>query len=453
MISLKETQNDLTQGVIWKKLLAFFFPILLGLLFQQLYNTVDAVIIGRFCGSEALAAVGGSPAIITQTIIGFFTGLNSGASVLVAQRAGARDREGLTRTVRTAFLFCFAVGIAVTLFGYAIAPGALRLIGNPEELMEDSTVYLRIYFFGSLPLLLFNLGQSTLQAVGDSRRPLYYLIVSCFLNIALDLLFVGVLQLRVAGVAWASVISMTVSAVLALLHLLRTKESHRLDLSTLQPDRNILRSILRIGVPAGLQGATYSLSNLIIQASVNSFGTVLVAAWTATGKLDGLYWVTSSAFGVAICSFVGQCWGAGLQDRMRQSVRICMGFSMVVTVALSFFLMSVARPAYGFFLDSEEVIDTAIQAMGYFVPYYFTWTFVEVMAGTFRGMGKTMVPMVINIFGVCVFRIAWTLLVVPRWHTLAAVSIVYLISWVLTGAAYAVVYFRDRKRNFGVREA
>lgn len=217
--------------------------------------------------------------------------------------------------------------------------------------MLPSTQYLRIYFIGSVPLLLYNLFQGTLQGVGDSRRPLLYLAVSCVINILLDVLFVAVLNLGVQGVGWASVLSMTLCTLLALTHLTRVNGPHRVRLSCLRIDGQKLRETLRIGLPAGLQGTMYSISNLIITAAVNSFGTMIVAAWTATGRLDGLYWVTSNAFGVAICAFVGQCWGAGKIDRMKHALAVCLKIAMSVTVVLSVLLLAIARPAYSLFLQ------------------------------------------------------------------------------------------------------
>ena len=281
-----DDKNDLTTGVVWKKLLRFFIPILLGLLFQQLYNTVDAVIIGRFVGDLALAAVGGSSAIITQTVIGFFSGLNMGAAVVIAQRFGANDRDGLHRTLHTALTFCLLAGAAVMVLGFIFAPNMLELLNNPADIMEDSVTYLRIYFLGSVPLLVYNLCQGTMQGVGDSRRPLIYLAVSCCTNIALDLIFVVILGLAVKGVAWASVISMTLCAVLALTHLIRTDKPYKLSFKELRLEKPILLTTLKIGFPSGIESCVYSVSNLIIQASLNGFGSLVVSAWTATGKLE-----------------------------------------------------------------------------------------------------------------------------------------------------------------------
>lgn len=443
----KRGETDLTQGEVWKKMLGFFFPILLGLLFQQLYNTADAIIVGSFVGDDALAAVGGTTASITNLIIGFFTGLNTGATVLISQMYGAGDERTLSRVLHTAVIFCLIVGLSITILGYFFTPGLLTVLGNPEDIQEESVLYLRIYFEGSAFLLLYNLFQGTMQAVGDSARPLRYLIISCLTNIALDLMFVGVLRMGVAGAAWASVISMILCTTLAAVHLMREKGPHRLSVAKLDFEWSVLKRILRIGLPGGVQSSMYAISNLIIMAAVNTFGTQIVTAWTATGKLDGFYWSTSNAFGIALCAFVGQCYGAGKLDRMKQGIRFTMKTALVTTVCLSALLLSVARPVYHVFLDNEKTIDDAITIMWYFVPFYFIWSFIEVLTGTFRGVGDTLRPMIITMIGTCLFRVIWMFFVVPAWHTVMSISIVYGISWVLTASTFIIYYFKGKWLN------
>lgn len=436
--------QDLTQGKVGKKMLSFFFPILIGLLFQQLYNTADAVIVGHFVGDDALAAVGGTTASITNLIIGFFTGLNAGATVLISQMYGSGDEKTLSRVLHTAVIFCSLVGLSITVLGYFFTPGMLTLLGNPTDIQEESVLYLRIYLEGAIFLLLYNLFQGTMQSVGDSARPLKYLITSCLTNIVLDLLFVGVLDLNVAGAAWASVLSMMLCTALAAVHLMREKGPHKLSVKKLDLEWSILKRILRIGLPGGVQSSMYAISNLIIMAAVNTFGTQIVTAWTATGKLDGFYWSTSNAFGIALCAFVGQCYGAGKLERMKQGVRFTMKTALVTTVCLSVLLLSVARPAYHIFLKEEQTIEDAITIMWYFVPFYFIWSFIEVLTGTFRGVGDTLRPMIITMIGTCVFRVIWMLFVVPAWHTVMSVSIVYGISWVLTAGAFIIYYLKGK---------
>ncbi len=441
--------NDLTTGVVWKKLLRFFFPILAGLLFQQLYNTADAFIVGYFMDDNALAAVGSGVGVLTNLVLGFFTGLISGATVIISQAFGAKEHERLSRALHTAFAFCVIIGLFISVAGYFLAPAALRLIKTHDVLMAQSTLYLRIYLLGAVPLLTYNLFQGTLQAVGDSRRPLKYLITSCLTNIALDLLMVGALGLGVAGAAIASVISMCVCTLLALGHFSRTDGPERFRLRLLCLDKQVTARMLRIGLPSGFQSSLYSVSNIIIQAALNGLNdTPLVTAWTATGKLDGFYWVTTSAFGVAICAFAGQCYGAGLTQRMRKATRSCLAISLAVTACLSVTLLSIARPAYSLFIKSDDVIDKAIQIMWCFVPFYVLWSYIEVITGTLRGAGDTFLPMIITLIGTCLFRVAWMYLVVPKWSTIAGISLVYPISWAITGVAFTIYYLRSARRGF-----
>lgn len=441
----KSDRNDLTQGVIWKKLTVFFFPILLGLLFQQLYSTVDAIIVGRYIGASALAAVGGSATIIVNLIIGFFYGVMAGASVIAAQEFGANDEKGLSTTLHTALCLVLIIGSIVTLLGCIFAPQMLKLTNNPEDIMADSVTYLRIFFTGSIPMLGFNLSQGVLHAVGDSRRPLLFLAISCVTNIILDYVFVAQLDFGIAGAAWASVIAIFLSAALGLGCFVRTQDIYKIRLSMLRINRQAMKRILKIGIPGGIQSSMYSLSNLVIQAALNGFGTAVVAAWAATGKFDGFFWVTSNAIGAAICAFVGQCYGAGLVDRIKKAIRFTAIASGVIAALFSAVLMIFARPAYGIFLEDEQVIQYAIDIMGYFVPYYVLWEVIEVLSGVLRGVGNTFWPMVFTMLGCCLVRVIWVYTVLPVHHTVAMLGYLYPVTWSITGAAFVIYYMHGNR--------
>lgn len=435
--------HDLTQGSILKSLLRFFFPILFGMLFQQLYNTVDAIVVGRCVGHEALAAVGGSPAVIINLVIGVFTGLASGATVIISQYFGSRDDGQLSRAVHTILLFCLIAGVVLTVLGRLSSPWSLRLVKTPEDIFGLSSSYLRIYYIGAAPLLLFNVASGILRAVGDSRRPLVYLGVCCVLNIALDLLFVAAFDMGVDGVAWATVLSVLVSAVLILLRLARAGGPERLELKSLRMDPSSLRRILYIGVPAAVQGTMYSVSNIIIQAAINQFGTTVVAAWTAVGKFDGVYWVTSNSFGAAICTFVGQCFGAGKYERMKAGVRKCLLTAVGTSVMLSSLLLGLGRWGLLLFASDRTVIDEAMRILWYFVPFYVIWSFIEIISNTLRGAGDAIAPAIICLLGVCVLRILWIWLVVPRFRTVLSVSLSYPITWAVTAVAFVIYYYKS----------
>lgn len=444
---MKETQTlDLTQGTIWKQLLRFLLPIAAGTLLQQLYNTVDAIIVGQFVGANALAAVGGSSAMIVQFLVGIFTGLSSGATVVISHGYGAADREKLSRAVHTAVAFSLLAGAILMAVGLVLAPYALQWTKNPPEIMADSTLYLRLYFIGVIPMLLFNMGSGILRAVGDSRRPLCYLAVCCLLNIVLDLLLVAVFPLGVAGAAIATTLANLVSAALVMGQLLRAQGDLRLVPQKIRLHGATLLHILGIGVPAAIETSMYSVSNLLIQVPINRLGTESVAAWSASGKVDGIYWSLIVSFGVAIMAFVGQNYGAGKYERMRQSVKVCLKISMAMTIVLSVLLLCFAKYCFRIFTDDPLVITYAAQVVSYFVPFYFLWTFIEVLANALRGAGDALVPMIISVGGICGVRILWVIFVIPHWSSLMSISICYPVSWFFT-AGILIVYYRKRFRK------
>ena len=436
------SEHDLTTGSIMGKLSRFFFPILFGMLFMQLYNTVDAVVVGRCVGPAALAAVGGSPAVITNLVIGFFNGLSAGATVVTSQYYGSHDDKRLSQAVHTILCFCLIAGAAITVFGWLTAPWSLRLVKTPADIMAGSVTYLRLYYLGATALLLFNVGSGILRSVGDSRWPLVFLAICCVLNIGLDLLFVAVFRWDVAGVAWATVLSLTVSALALLLHLSRQDGAWKLKWRTLKIHRAALRRILYIGVPSAVQGSMYSLSNLLIQAAINNFGTVVVAAWTAIGKFDGIFWVTSNSLGSAICTYVGQNFGAGYYTRMRKGVRQWLLTAILVTLSMSALILGTGPWAMQLFTTDPEVLSSAVTMLWYFAPFYIFWTFIEILSNALRGAGDSVAPMVICLVGVCLLRILWLFFVLPHWNTVLGVSISYPFTWLVTAVVFGVYYLR-----------
>ena len=311
----KEKVNQITEGVIWKQLLLFFFPIVFGTFFQQIYNTADTIVVGRFVGKQALAAVGGSASQIANLIVGFFVGLSSGAAVVISQFYGAKDKKNLSKALHTAFAFSIAAGIVLTVVGIFLTRPALLLMKTPADVVEDSAVYLHIYFGGMVFNLVYNMGAAILRAVGDSKRPLYVLIITCVLNIILDLLFVVAFGMGVTGVAVATVTSQVISALIVTVMLLKTREIYVLKINQIRSNRRMLFSVLRIGIPAGLESVMYNISNIVIQVFVNNLGTDTVAAWGTLGKIDALFWMVINAFAISITTFVGQNFGAGKYHR------------------------------------------------------------------------------------------------------------------------------------------
>jgi len=442
----KQNINDLTEGTIWKKLVLYFIPIAAGALFQQLYNAVDAIVVGRFVGTEALAAVGGSPATVTQLILGFFIALSGGAAVIIAQLCGARDEKRVHVAVNTSLTFCLVIGFLLMVVMYFCAPGILSALGTPEDTMEGAVTYLRIYFAGSIFMLVFNMGSGILRAVGDSRKPFIYLVVSCISNIVLDLVFVIVFKWGVAGVAWATTIAQFISSVCIIVDLIKTKDYYRLDLKDYHFDFNIFKRMMSIGVPTGIQSAMYGVSNIILQIGINSLGTVVVASWAMSGKIDGVYWALVNSFGIAVTNFVAQNYGAGKYDRIKQANKTSFIMGMIGTVFMSVILLLLGRPLLGIFTQDANVVKTTWFIMICFVPTYVTWTAIEVLCGILRGLGDAVKPTIIIAIGVCALRIVWIFTVFHFFPTLLVLCLAYPVSWVVTDVALYIYYKKQNKK-------
>lgn len=444
LIRQRPDVNGITEGVIWKQLLLFFFPIVLGTFFQQLYNTADAIIVGKVVGKEALAAVGGSTGTLINLLVGFFVGLASGASVVIAQLFGARQAKEVSRAVHTTIALALSSGALLTAVGLLCAGGILELMGTPQEVMAYALPYLNIYFLGMIPQLVYNIGSGVLRAVGDSRRPMLFLICAALTNIVLDVLLVLGLDMGVRGAAIATVLSQVVSALLILVSLCHAQPVYRLSFGRIRFHGDMLVRIVRIGLPAGLQSVMYSLSNMIIQASVNGFGTDVMAAWTAYGKIDGLYWMMISAFGVSITTFAGQNFGARRYDRMRRSVRVCLGMAAGVTVFMTALILAVGRPMLGMFTDDAHVVETGMSIIRLIVPTWITYLCIEILSGAMRGAGDSLMPTLMTLTGVCLMRVFWVTVVVPRMHQLPVLMLSYPITWVITSCMFIVYYLRGR---------
>lgn len=445
------SENRITQGVIWKQLLIFFFPILLGTFFQQLYNTADAIILGKFVGKEALAAVGGTTGHLINLMVGFFVGLSSGATVIISQFFGARKELELEQTVHTAVALAILGGAVLMVLGICFSPAVLVMMGTPPEVMEHAVTYIRIYFCGVIPSLLYNIGAGVLRAVGDSRRPLFFLICACMVNILLDILLVVGFEMGAAGAALATIFSQAVSAVLVLATLARSPFAYRLEMKKIRFYKGFLQRIARIGLPAGLQSVMYSISNVIIQAGVNGFGTDVLAAWTAYGKLDGLFWMIVSAFGVAITTFVGQNFGAGQYDRVKKSIRVCLLMTAIATVTLTVFLLLLARPLFGMFANDDEVVRLGLEMLRMLAPTYITYICIEVLSGAMRGAGDTLIPTLMTLTGVCLLRVVWVMGIAPAYHDFKVVILSYPITWTVTSILFLVYYWKGGWLKRGIK--
>ena len=441
---MNDQKYDLTHGSISRKLIFFFLPIAAGTIFQQLYNTVDAMVVGRFVGKEALAAVGGSAAQVIALCIGFFVALTGGASAVIAQLMGARKHQDVSWAVHSALAFSILAGIVLSLVGVPLTPTLLRWMQTPPDTMEQSVVYLRVYLAGTVFVLLFNMGSSILRAVGDSRHPFYYLVACCFCNIALDLIFVVGMDMGVAGAAWATVLSQLLSTVLVMQRLCRTREVYHVDLRELKIHPHVTRRMLEIGIPSGLQESMYNVSNLILQIAINSLGTVAVAGWSVAAKIDGIYVALSSALGVSVMSFAGQNFGAGNYDRVRRTFRSSMWIYQPLTLAIGAGLLWMSEHALFIFTDDPAVMETTRQIMWMLVPFYVVWNIIEGVGGILRGVGDAIAPFLITCVGVCVIRLGWVIFVFPQWQNLVGLLLCWPLSWVITAIAMLIYYKRGK---------
>ena len=432
--------NGITQGIIWQQLLIFFFPLLFGTFFQMLYNTTDAVIVGRFVGTVALSAIGGAASQIVNVIVGAFLGLASGASVVIAQYYGAGDQDKTSASVHTAIAMSLLFGVVFTVAGILLAGPSLEGLNTPSDSFAESKIYLQIYFAGMIPNLIYNMGAGILRAIGDSKRPLYYLIISCLANIGLDLFFVAILKMGVFGAALATILCQLLSAILVMSCLLRSPECYGLRIREIRIRRFYMQRILQIGVPAMVQSLSYSLTNVILQAAVNAYGTSYVAAWAACGKADQVFWMTSNSFGIAVTTFIGQNYGAGKMDRVRKCIRESLIIDTIITVSLSLFLWFMTDILIGMFTTDKDVIALGRMMMHFFVPCYVTFIAVEIFSDVLRGMGDTFAPMLICISGICVLRILWVILARPVRPQFSTLMWSYPVSWVPTGILL-VLYF------------
>ena len=452
--------NRITEGSIFGQLLLFFFPILFGTFFQQLSNTADAMVVGRFVGKQALAAVGGSTSTLINLLVGFFVGLSSGATVVISQFYGARKADKVHWAVHTSIAFSVIGGIIFMIVGLVGSPWALEAMKTPEDVMGHAVVYIRIYFLGIIVNLVYNMGAGILRAVGDSRRPLYFLIASCFTNIILDVLLVAVLGMGVAGAALATITSQLLSAVLVVLALMKTDDMYKLEWKKVRIDQRMLQRIVRIGIPAGMQSVMYNISNVIIQAGVNTLGTDNVTAWATYGKVDGLYWMMINALGISATTFVGQNFGAGRLDRVRKGAGACMVIGVVLTASVGVVLYNGGHLLVELFTTDQQVQAISMDLLHFMVPTFITYIAIEILSGTLRGVGDAWMPLIITGIGVCAVRVLWIMFVLPHYHTIIGAAFCYPLTWSLTTVAFVIYYYffsslrrwklKPLKKRFGV---
>lgn len=436
-VSVKK-QELMTEGTIWKKILVFAVPLIIGNLLQQMYSTIDSIIVGHYVGKSALAAVGSSTSII-NLLIAFSQGASVGAGVVISQYMGARDKKSVHSAVHTAAAVAVLLGLFLTLAGVLMSGQLLVRMQTPDDVINDSTLYLRVYSAGLVFNVVYNMATGIMNAAGNSKRPLIYLGAASVTNIVLDMLFIAVGGMGVEGAAIATDVSQAVSCVLAMIYLFRVDADYRISPKDMHINGHMLSKIIKIGLPTGIQSMVISLSNIIIQSSVNSFGSTQMAGFGAYMKVDGFNILPVLSISMAVTTFVGQNYGAGRIDRVKKGAAVTVVMGLIYTALTGILLLTFSEPIMRLFTDDADIIAAGELAMKYFCPYYMLLSILNVLAGTVRGAGKSVPPMVILLFAMCVFRVLWIKLILPHYNTIDVVYMVYPVSWVI-GAALMALY-------------
>ena len=436
-VSVKK-QELMTEGTIWKKILIFAVPLIIGNLLQQMYSTIDSIIVGHYVGKSALAAVGSSTSII-NLLIAFSQGASVGAGVVISQYMGARDKKSVHSAVHTAAAVAVLLGLFLTLAGVLMSGQLLVWMQTPDDVINDSTLYLRVYSAGLVFNVVYNMATGIMNAAGNSKRPLIYLGAASVTNIVLDMLFIAVGGMGVEGAAIATDVSQAVSCMLAMIYLFRVDADYRISPKDMHINGHMLSKIIKIGLPTGIQSMVISLSNIIIQSSRNSFGSTQMAGFGAYMKVDGFNILPVLSISMAVTTFVGQNYGAGRIDRVKKGAAVTVVMGLIYTALTGILLLTFSEPIMRLFTDDADIIAAGELAMKYFCPYYMLLSILNVLAGTVRGAGKSVPPMVILLFAMCVFRVLWIKLVLPHYNTIDVVYMVYPVSWVI-GAALMALY-------------
>lgn len=450
---MKRENVNLTEGVIWKSLLTFTLPLLLSALLQQLYNTVDLLIVGRFAGKIDMAAIGASGAI-TVLVVALFMGLSTGASVLVAQHYGAKDRAALSKVVHTNFAIALYGGLVLTIFTVIFTPQFLAWIDTPPEVMGPAVRYMRILFAGLIPVMVYNMGSAVLRSVGDSVRPFNFLAIAAGLNIVLDLIFVGAFKMGAVGAGIATVLAQSVSGILVLLSLLKTTDIYRLRMKRIRFHKESLERIVAIGLPAAVSGGLISLSNVIIQAQINVFGAQAIAGVAAASRVDGFVFTSLEAFALAITTFVGQNIGAKKPKRLKSGIITALVMTLLFVASVSSILVIFRTPLMKIFTSEKDVIFYGTKMIVILAPFYVIFSVTEVLSGAIRGSGTAVPIMIITLIGMFIIRLGWIFTAMPMYKTIDIICWSYPISWVFTCILTLIYYFKGKwRKNMDVPEA
>ena len=441
----KNYELDMTHGKLIPKIAAFALPLMITSILQLLYNAADVIVVGRYAGSESLAAVGSTGSLI-NLIVNVFLGLSIGTNVLAAKYYGAGDFKNTQETVHTSITVSLIGGVAIGIFGFIFGGTFLKWMGSPEDVLPLATRYIRIYFLGMPFNMLYNFGAAVLRAVGDTRRPLYFLTISGVVNVVLNLVFVIVFKMGVAGVAWATIISQLISSVLVVLCLIHTEGFVHLNPKALRIHKEKLVDIAKVGLPAGFQGACFSISNVLIQSTVNSYGSTVIAGNSAAQNLEGFVYVSMNAFHQAAITFVSTNIGAGKNSRIRKTMGACTFLVTVVGAVLGLLMVTFGRQLLGIYSTEAEVVAVGMIRLSFIAGPYLLCGVMDVFCGVLRGMGATLAPMLVSVMGACAFRIFWVYVILPSFGTLETLYFSYPISWILTGGIHFICYLFLLKR-------
>lgn len=447
----KNYEMDMINGPLLPKILAYSGPLILTGILQLLYNAADVVVVGNFAGPEALAAVSSTGSLI-NLLVNIFMGLSVGASVVIARAYGAQDIRRMRSAEHTAMTVAAVSGVLVGALGFFLARPMLQLMDSPPDVIDGANLYVKIYFLGMPANMLYNFGAATLRAVGDTKRPLYYLTISGLVNVVLNLILVIVFHLDVAGVAIATVASQVISMILVLICLLRTEGSIRLNIRELKIDKREFADIARVGLPAGLQGSLFSISNVLIQASVNSFGSMIVAGNGVASNLEGFVYTAMNAQYQSNLTFASANYGAGKYDRVRKVVWVCLGVVTAIGLGMGFLFLLFGPQLISLYNGDPAVIAAGMERMKVILPMYFLCGLMDVMVGQMRGIGYSILPMIVSLTGACLLRIVWILTVFANNHTQYILYISYPISWFVTFATHMLCYQIAARRKLPRQE-
>lgn len=428
---MKKYELNMSEGKIFRNIIIFSVPLILSSLLQLLFNAADMVIVGRFDGEGALAAVGSTSSLI-NLIINVFIGYSTGSSVVISRYFGANDDKLVKRAAHTSIATAFLFGVITLILGIAISRSMLTVMGTPDDVLDSAALYMKIYFVGMPSVMVYNFGSGVLRAVGDTKRPLIYLSVAGVINVVLNIIFVAGLGMGVAGVAWATTISQTVSAGCVLVCLVRTKASYGINLRELRIHKKEFIQMTKIGLPAGIQGSLFSISNVIIQSSINTFGSVAMAGSTAGGNLEGFIYVILNAIAQATLTFTAQNYGAGKRDRIKKGILLCLAFQFIAVFTLGMLMVIFSKQLLGIYTDNAESIKSGMERMTVICSMYFICGFNESIVAFLRGIGHPTLPTAVTVFGVCGLRLLYVYTVFKYFNTLGALFAIYPISWAIT---------------------